>query len=60
MVLSSKIQGLNFGAPLLGLPKSIYWGDLASATGTATTTPQIKDVIGPMRNNMRAARVART
>ena len=22
MVLSNKIQGLNFGAPLLGLPKS--------------------------------------
>ena len=24
MVLSSKIQGLNYGAPPLGLPKSIY------------------------------------
>ena len=25
MVLSSKMQGLNYGAPLLGLTKSIYY-----------------------------------
>ena len=25
MTLSSKMQGLNYGAPLLGLPKSMYY-----------------------------------
>ena len=25
MILSSKIQGLNYGAPLLGFPKSMYY-----------------------------------
>ena len=35
-------------------------GALASTTGTATTTPQIKNLIGRVRKNKRAARAART
>ena len=31
-----------------------------SMTRTATTTPQIKDLIGQVRKNKRAARAART
>ena len=33
-------------------------GALASTTATATTTPQIKNVIGRVRKNKRAARAA--
>ena len=33
---------------------------LASTTATATTTPQIKNLIGRVRKNKRAARAART
>ena len=33
---------------------------LASMTGTATTTPQIKNLIGRASENKRAARAART
>ena len=35
-------------------------GALASMTGTATTTPQIKNLIGRASQNKRAARAART
>ena len=35
-------------------------GALASTTGTATTTPQIKNLIGRASKNKRAVRAART
>ena len=35
-------------------------GALASTTATATITPQIKNLIGRVRKNKRAARAART
>ena len=36
------------------------YGALASTTGTATRTPQIKNLIGLLRKNKCAARAART
>ena len=38
----------------------IHKGALASTTATATTTPQIKNLIGRVWKNNRAARAART
>ena len=35
-------------------------GGLASTTGTETTTPQIKNLIGRVKKNNRAARATRT
>ena len=37
-----------------------HQGALASTTATATTTPQIKNLIGRVKKNKRAARAART
>ena len=37
-----------------------YYTVLASKTGTTTTTPQIKNLIGRMRKNTCAAREGRT
>ena len=38
----------------------LYKGALASTTSTATTKPQINNLIGRVRKNKRAARAART
>ena len=39
---------------------AIYRSFSASTTATATTTPQIKNLIGRVKKNKRAARAART
>ena len=41
-------------------PHPLQQGALASTTATATTTPQIKNLIGRVRKNKRAARASRT
>ena len=41
-------------------PHPLQQGALASTTAAATTTPQIKNLIGRVRKNKRAARAART
>ena len=49
-----------FLAVAVVIAKAPYLGALASVKGTATTTPEIKNLIGPASENKRAARAART